>query len=180
MFLALLVVAALFAPRVAGAQQKEYEVKAAFLLNFAKFVEWPEKTFSGPEDPIVLGVAGEDPFGRILARVVEGRTANGRTFAVRRFRRVDRLARCHILFIAGSEDADEWLDALEQRRAVGVLTVGEGKDFRHRGAISFLIEQRRVRLAINLDEIAEARLRVSSKLLALAEIVTRSRDSARR
>lgn len=177
--LGLLAVAVLLAPRGAEAQLKEYEVKAAFLLSFAKFVEWPEGSFSSPGDPIVIALAGEDPFGGALERVIEGRTAQGRTFAIKHFRRTDRVGRCHALFIAGSEDADEWLDALGRRQAVGVLTVGEGRDFRRRGAISFLVEQRRLKLAVNLDEVADARLQISSKLLALAQIVSRRRDSAK-
>lgn len=173
--LGLLAGAALLAPRFSAAQPKEYEVKAAFLLSFAKFVEWPAESFASPDSPIVLAVAGDDPFGEALDRVVQGRTAQGRRFTIRRFHRADRLERCHILFIGGSEDPGEWLAAVQRGSAEGVLTVGEGRDFCRRGAISFLIEQRRVHLAVNLDEVAHSRLRVSSKLLALAEVVGSSR-----
>jgi hypothetical protein len=168
--LALLAVAVLLSPRAVGAQPKEYEVKAAFLLNFAKFVEWPEGSFSSPRDPIVIAVAGEDPFDGALEQVLRRRTAQGRAFILRHFRRADHLERCHILFIAGSENADEWLEALERIETPGILTVGEGLEFRHRGGISFLIEDRKVRIAVNIDEVAAARLRVSSKLLALAQV----------
>jgi hypothetical protein len=177
--LSLLALAMLLSPRATGAQPREYEVKAAFLLNFAKFVEWPEGSFSSPREPIVLAVAGEDPFDGALERILRGRTAQGRPFSLMRFRSTDQLHPCHILFVAGSESADEWLNALERIEAPGILTVGEGRDFRRRGGISFLIEDRRVQLAVNLDAVDRARLRVSSKLLALAK-VERPRDPGRR
>lgn len=169
----LLVPALLLVPGEASPQAREYELKAAFLLSFAKFVEWPDEAFPVPGDPIVVAVAGDDPFGPTLERVVQGRTAQGREFLIRRFGRPGDLERCHILFIGASEDPDEWLEALEGRGFRAILTVGEGSDFRHRGAISFLIEGRRVRLAVNLDAVAESGLQVSSKLLAVAHIVTR-------
>jgi hypothetical protein len=159
--------------RLASAQTaQEYEVKAAVLYNFARFVEWPEGSFRTPDDPIVLAVAGDDPFGAALERTIEGQTAQGRRFSVRRFKTHEQIEPCHILFVGSSEDHLAWLDALIRRQRVGVLTVGEGRRFARRGAVAFLIDYRRIQLAVNLDSVAAAQLRVSSKLLALATIVS--------
>jgi hypothetical protein len=150
----------------------EYEVKAAFLYNFARFVDWPEGSFLARDEPIVLAVAGDDPFGAVLERTIAGQTAQGRRFAVRRFRTRDQLGPCHILFVGSSEDYLAWLDAVARRQPTGVLTVGEGRGFARRGTVAFLIDARRIQLAVNLDSIAAARLRVSSQLLALARLVS--------
>jgi hypothetical protein len=164
---------AVLAARLAPAQTaREYEVKAAVLYNFARFVEWPEGSFRTPDDPIVLAVAGDDPFGAALEHAIEGQTAQGRRFTVRRFQTREQLEACHILFVGSSEDHLGWLAALARRQSVGVLTVGEGRRFARRGTVAFLIDDRRIQLAVNLESVAAARLRVSSKLLALATIVS--------
>jgi len=150
----------------------EYDVKAAFLYNVAKFVEWPPEAFASPEDPIVIGIAGVDPFGPDLDRAVAGRTANGRGFLVRRFRRPEELRSfCHILFVGAAEDARRWLTAVRDFQGTGALTVGEGVDFARQGSIAFVIENRRVRILVNLEAAEEARLRVSVRLLAVARRV---------
>ncbi len=146
----------------------EYQVKAAFLLNFTKFVEWPAGNPARADAPFTICVLGEDPFGTALNQMIEGETVNGRRLAVMRGRR-ELLKTCQILYINGSEKGvPEILDAAGR----GVLTVGEGENFlRDGGMIAFVIENRRVRFMVNLAAARNAALKLSSKLLNVASTV---------
>ena len=81
----------------------EYRVKAAFLYNFAKFVEWPPQAFKSPSDPIVIGVLGKNPFGDALADEVAGKTLGGRAFQVREVTDAQQASGCQIVFVSSSE-----------------------------------------------------------------------------
>jgi len=149
----------------------EYQVKAAFLFNFAKFVEWPAEVFKGPEDPIRICVVGEDPFGASLDDAVRGETVNGRQLTVQRTRSTSKLRDCHLVFVPRSEKgrASGILSSLE---GVGVLTVGEGDGFLTAGGIiRFVLDHNRVRFEVNLGAAQDNRLKLSSKLLSLARTV---------
>jgi len=175
LFALFLVVVELLAGCIAPARGQsppsEYEIKAAFLYNFAKFVDWPPEAFSGPHDPIVLGIVGEDPFGASLDAMVFGKTVNGRGLVVKRISEGPELRSCHILFISASHQK-HLARILESLKGSGVLTVGEADRFTESGgAIRFVLDENRVRFEINLDVTARARLKLSSKLLALARRV---------
>jgi YfiR/HmsC-like len=146
------------------------EVKAVFLFNFAQFVEWPPNAFASPDAPVVIGVLGADPFGRVLDEVVQGGVVNGRQMTVIRFRRVEDVKNCHVLFISPSEARmyNRILTALRDRPT---LTVGETPGFTTRGMIRFLTEQNRVRLEVNVAAVKAAGLTISSNLLRAARIV---------
>ena len=151
----------------------EYQVKAAFLYNFAKFVEWPAGTFASSNDPIGICIVGQNPFGSALENMVQGKKVGDRAFAVRRLPDTQQASQCQILFIG----AGEWkrtrvlLDAV---KSTGVLTVGESDDFTTLGGIiNFRLDGPRVRIQVDLQMAAHARLRISSKLLSLAEIAKR-------
>jgi hypothetical protein len=162
-------------PARAHADSAEYRVKAAFLYNFSKFVEWPSSAFGGGDRPFVIGVLGNDPFGADLNRAVEGKMADGRPFAVRRYKRAADVQSCQILFVSESEKnkVAKLADGLENAHT---LIVGDTDGFIQRGgAINFFLEDKKVRFEINPDAVSRAGLKVSSKLLALAKIV-RSRD----
>jgi len=149
----------------------EYQVKAAFLYNFAKFVEWPPGTFANATDPIGICIVGQNPFGPAPENMVQGKNVEDRTFAVRRFPDTLQASQCQILFIGASEwkRTGALLDAV---KSAGVLTVGEFEDFTLLGGIiNFRLDGTRVRIQVNLQTAAHARLRISSKLLSLAEIV---------
>jgi len=149
----------------------EYQVKAAFLYNFAKFVEWPSGAFTNSTDPIEICIVGQNPFGSTLENMVQGKKVGDRTFAVRRFPDTLQASQCQILFIGASEwkRTGALLDAV---KSAGVLTVGEFEDFTLLGGIiNFRLDGTRVRIQVNLQTAAHARLRISSKLLSLAEIV---------
>jgi hypothetical protein len=165
-------------PGFAAPADLEYEVKAAFLFNFAKFVEWPPDAFPDPATPVTICVLGEDPFGQGLDAVVEGETLNGRRLVVRRLRDVLQVRDCHVLFVSRSEK-ERLPSLMAGLRSGGVLTVGEGDDFLEQGGIiRFILEQNRVRFDINLDAAERGRLKLSSKLLRLARSVNPQRRGA--
>ncbi|HSR08080.1 MAG TPA: YfiR family protein [Bryobacteraceae bacterium] len=148
----------------------EYQVKAAFLYNFAKFVEWPPGTFAKPNDPIEICIVGQNPFGSTLEDMVQGKKMEGRAFAVRQLPDTQQAGKCQILFIGASE-GKRTRALLEALKGAAILTVGETGDFTSLGGIvSFRLEGPRVHIQIALDTAEHARLRVSSKLLSLAEI----------
>lgn len=147
----------------------EYQVKAAFLYNFAKFVDWPAEAFAGSNGMLVIGVIGDDPFGGSLDQAINGKTINGRPLVVRRLRWGQDLRSCHIIFISSSE-RQRLKQIIESLRGVSVLTVGDMGQFNQQGGIiNFILEANKVRFEINSRGADQARLKVSSKLLSLAK-----------
>jgi hypothetical protein len=139
----------------------EYRVKAAYLLNFARFVDWP----ANPADtgPITVCVAGTNPFGEVLNETLRDEQVNGRPIRARAARGGEG---CHILFVPAGVQADE---PLKNARTQPVLTVGESPDFvRQGGIINFILEEGKVRFEIDPANAERARLRISSRLLRLA------------
>jgi hypothetical protein len=154
----------------------EYQLKAVFLFNFAQFVDWPQESFPETEMPLVIGVLGEDPFGTYLGEIVRGETVNNRQLEIQRYRRVDEMKTCHILFISQSESKrlEQIVVALKGR---SILTVSDSDGFtRYGGMIRFVTEKNKLRLRINLEAATAANLTISSKLLRPAEIVTPGKD----
>ncbi|MCW5979966.1 MAG: YfiR family protein [Bryobacteraceae bacterium] len=146
----------------------EYHVKAAFLLNFTRFVEWPPEAFPNDESPFGVCVAGNDPFGGVLDAIFEGETANSRPVAIHRIKGEVPKA-CHLLFIGASENHPGGLLA---GLPPGVLTIGEEEPFiRAGGVIAFVVEKRRVRFDINQTAARKAALKISSRLLSIARTV---------
>lgn len=149
----------------------EYEVKAAFLFNFVKFIDWPAGTFTDAKSPFVIGVLGDDPFGSKLSRMLLGKTVNGRRLLARRITRFDELKGVHLLFICHSEK-DRLADILDALNTLPVLSVSDTDSAFDRGAaISFGVESGRVVFDVNVDAAGRARLRISSKLLHVARSV---------
>ena len=165
--------------RAQSGPQNEYAVKAAFLFNFAKFVEWPAEAFATPQSPIVIGIIGSDPFGSILDETTRGERVNGRDIVVKRFKWDDQVTACHILFVSPSEHR-RLAQLVDRLTGSGVLTVGEHEEFtRGGGMIHFLSENYRIRFAINIRAAERGRLKISSKLLSLATIVAPDAVAAR-
>lgn len=156
-------------PAILAEVRRPEEVKAAFLFNFAQFVEWPTNTFASAEAPFVIGIVGEDPFGEVLESIVRGESVRGRPLQIRRFRRSRDIAGCHILYLSPSEDR-RTAEILAGVRGRPILTVGEGDNFIASGGIMQFVTERRIRLRINLERAREAGLTISSKLLRLCEI----------
>jgi YfiR/HmsC-like len=149
----------------------EYQVKAVFVFNFSRFVEWPPQVFAAPNQPFVIGILGGDPFGARLDEAVRGEQIDQHPLLVRRFRNVEEIGDCRILYIDRSEGAQlpQILAVLEHR---GTLTVSDLDDSSQRGVmIQFTTENNRIRLRINVESARAAGLTISSKLLRSAEIV---------
>jgi len=147
----------------------DYQVKAAFLLNFTKFIEWPAAAFAARDAPIAICILGDDPFGSALDQIVAGEVVNGRPVAAQRIKRVPPPKSCQVLFVGRPEkDAAEILPGL----GPGILTVGEGPSFVHGGGmIAFVVENRRVRFEINQAAAENAGIKLSSRLLNVAKSV---------
>jgi hypothetical protein len=157
----------------------EYEIKAAFLLNFARFVEWPADALPAAA-PIVFAVLGEDPFGPQLEETLRGQSVAGHSLAIRRLRDLEDLTRTQVLFVAASED-ERLARILERLADVPVLVVGETPGFAARGGIiGFRLEGNRVRFDVNLAAAERSGVRLSSRLLRLARIVREPAGEATR
>jgi hypothetical protein len=158
-------------PARAGEREAaEYEVKAAFLYNFAKFTEWPAGSFAGDQAPLTICVLGDDPFGKAF-NPIRSKTVKNRPVAVREIADVDAAGGCHLLFIAASEQthADAILGSLGKR---SVLTVSDMKKFAQSGGmISFVMVDDKVRFEINNGAADRAGLKISSQILKLARNV---------
>jgi hypothetical protein len=146
----------------------EYAVKATYLLNFTKFIDWPPPV-SGT-DSFNVCVVGGNPFGDTLAQVIAGETVNGRKMAVQILEHDPASGVCQILFFASQQEIPRGPGAPGR----GVLTVGEGEAFaRNGGIIGFVVENRRVTFYINLRAGEAAGLGIRSGLLAVAKSVIR-------
>ncbi len=148
----------------------EYQVKAAFLYNFAKFVDWPGDEFSSPAEPLRVCIFGEDPFGATIDELMREKLAQGRPLTVRRISAPPAARSCQILFVpqASRSQSRELLGQVKG----AVLTVGETPEFlRDGGIINLTLEQNRVRFEVNLQAAERSRLKISSKLLVVARFV---------
>lgn len=146
----------------------EYQLKAAFLFNFVKFVEWPSAASANPKSPIVIGILGENPFGSDLARTIRGKTVNNRPLEVKEFHSVIETTNCHVLFISASAKK-QLPDIFNGLGGVCVLTVGETDGFTQTGGmVNFVLEGNKIRFEIRDDAAKKAGLKISSKLLSLA------------
>jgi YfiR/HmsC-like len=149
----------------------EYEIKAAFLLNFAKFVEWPAEAFANDVAPISLCVVRYDPFGSALDDTIRGKLINNRQLLARRINELPELKACQMVFVSEREEK-RLSEILTSVKGSNALVVGESEDFAERGgSVQFYLENSRLRFAVNVDAVQRARLTVSSKLLTLAKIV---------
>jgi hypothetical protein len=150
---------------------REYDLKAVFLYNLASFVDWPPGVFERPESPFVIGVLGDDPFGAVLDDVVANEYVGKHPFEVRRFRRADEVAGCHVLFISDSEKR-RLRDILSRLRGRPILTVADQAGFAEAGGmVGFGAREGHLHLFVNPNAVRAVRLSVSSKLLELAQIV---------
>jgi hypothetical protein len=167
--------AALLARSTAEAEApNEYQVKAVFVFNFSRFVEWPAPAFGGANEPFVIGIVGNDPFGARLDEAVRGEQINQHPLQIRRFGSIGDIGACQILYIDRSQSGQlrEILAALAHR---STLTVADFEGSSERGVMmQFVTESNRIRLRINVDAAKASGLTISSKLLRPAEIVSTS------
>jgi len=152
-------------------EETEYRVKLAFLYNFAQFVQWPADAFHGANSPLILCVAGQDPFKGGIEADLHGRTVGGHPIRIKRLMQDEDPRACHMIFVRASEKklAGNILQALKKSNT---LTIGETKGFADLGGlINLTVEENKLRFEINLDAALQTKLKISSKLLALARIV---------
>jgi hypothetical protein len=151
--------------RAQSALQREYEIKAAYLYNFIKYVDWPSYG-----DTITIGVLGGNPFGSALAPL-NGKMVKGRRLVVRQLDSVRDAQRCQIIFVSSSEKP-RLQEIFESLRSARVLTVGETQGFADGGGIiNFIEENNKVRFEINAEAARRTGLNISSELLKLAKLV---------
>lgn len=164
------------AAQAAAQDSSEYLIKAGFIYNFAKLVDWPAAAFSQSDSPIVIGILGTDPFGPIIDKVLAGKKVNDHGFVIKRIKSVADCKDCHILFVSSSEGSHIG-DDIRLTRSMPVLTISEVPGFANRGGIiNLTLEDSKVRFEVNVDAAKAADLNISSRLLALAKIVQPSND----
>jgi hypothetical protein len=149
-------------------QSMEYQVKAAFLLNFARYITWPSDTFSNPAAPLTICVPELNPFGPVLEQMVAGETVGERPVEIRTLASPASAAECHVLFVPRTvgEQMERWLAPAQKRP---VVTVGEATRFIPAGGIINLLNMDgRIRFEVNGAAARRNGLDVSSRLLALA------------
>ncbi len=155
----------------AGAEERtygEYEIKAAFLYSFVKFVDWPEKGSAQGKTTMSLCVIGKDPFGAALDEI-RGKTVRGKRLEVRHISAPRELRECQVLFVSSSE-RERLARIVEWAKEANVLTIGDSAGFGEQGVIiNLVIEENKVKFEINVERARQARLVVSSKLLKLAQ-----------
>jgi hypothetical protein len=150
---------------------REYEIKAAFLYNFAAFVEWPRSAFAEAESPIVVCIVGADPFAGALDRTLQGKTAQGRTLTIKRVAAAKDAKGSHIVFLPSGE-MERLGDLTGALSGTAALLVGESEGLARKGAVfNFAVEDSRVKLEVNVGAAEKAGLRLGSKLLKIARRV---------
>jgi hypothetical protein len=148
----------------------EYKVKAAYLYNFAKFVEWPSEAFAEPSVSLDLCIIGEDPFGHAIDEI-NGKSVKGRKLQIRQSSGSSELKECHIAFISSSEKY-KYEDILKMIKDSHILTVSDINNFADNGGmINFKKVRSKIRLEINHDAAKKSGLKLSSKLLKIATII---------
>jgi hypothetical protein len=169
--LALILVLGTMIPGAAqGQTADEYQVKAAYMYNFAKFVDWPAQTVDSPMQPILFCVLGQTPISRALGEALAGKVVDQRPLIFRQLTDYKQAGKCQVLFI-GTPDKKQLRQTLDEVKSHNVLTVGEGEGFTNEGGvIRFVLDSGRVRLEFNLDAADDAKLRISSKLLSLGTV----------
>lgn len=153
-------------------QYTEYEVKAAYIFNFTKFINWPKTTFSLSNPPFVVGIYGDDPFGLILVKFFEGRTIKGRKLIIEHYYKPEDINNCNVLFISKINKL-ELTDVINVVQEKSILTIGDNiQEFCESGGmINFTKQYSKHRFEINNNAANKADLTISSKLLSLAKII---------
>jgi len=177
-------------PMVVSAQtdsekEQENQIKAAFLYNFIKFVDWPQKKMPDNDEPIIIGIVNANGFTKAFDPI-KGKKIKDKDVIIKEFKGLERLKegtdewnkeidefkKCHILFFHNCSDKKVFGQALAAMAGVPVLTVGHAEEFLEGGGnINFLLEDKKVRFEVNLPQVKRNDLKISSKLLKLAKRV---------
>lgn len=155
----------------AGPTPTEHEIKAGFIYNFAKFIEFPSGAFAKTDAPMIVGFLGDDQFGDTFGKLAKGKTVRGRQLEVRRCQKPRECDGCHILFI-GSSEIGNLPSILDKLRDSSVVTIGDSAGFARRGGIiGFVVENNKLGFEINVGAAKRNGLSISSHLLNLAKAV---------
>jgi hypothetical protein len=149
---------------------REYQLKAAFLFNFTRFVEWPPSSLPADETPLVIGILGANPFGSFLEELVSGEKVNGHPVIITQYKNTDDIKKCHILFINLSDPKKQG-EAIADLRAKSILMVSDNASFLGNGGmIRLFTKDNKIKMEVNVEASKAAGLIISSKLLRLADI----------
>ena len=158
-----------------GEVSREYTIKAAYIYQFGRYVEWPAQAFANEHAPLVIGVLGADPFGNLLEEISRTKRIGDRPIVIRRFASAAEYSYSHILFVPASVDQEQKTRILQKLQGVPTLIVGEEPGFAERGGtINFFLDENKIRFEINTEVARRDQLKISSKLLSLAKIVSRN------
>lgn len=171
--LGLILVCAVCAVPLAWAQDstgsREYQLKAALIYSFTKYIDWPPSRFASPDSPVVIGIIGQNPFGDELERVVEGRKVNGRGFLIKPIYSAKEIASVHVLFVPAGEEPRVVGNTMDLIQAPGVLTVGETDQFTVLGGIiTFVTVEDKVHFEVSRDSAERGGVRIGQQLLKLS------------
>ena len=148
----------------------EYQLKAAFLYNFAKFVEWPQDAFQDSNSSLIVGILGEDPFGDHID-FIRNKSVKNRKLEIRHFDTIEDANNCHILFVSASE-AEGLVEVLESLNNLTILTVSDMDLFiENGGIIKFELNDEKLGFTINSEAIKQADFKISSQLLKFGKLV---------
>jgi len=171
--LALVALCIAFAPvsTASANTSPEYQVKTAYLYNFAKFIQWPEGTFTDTTESIVIGIVGKDPFGPSLDEAIHQRRAQGRLLRIERYSDLANIGDCHLLFVSRSE-AKKQSELLTALADSNLVTIGESPNFiKEGGQIRFFVSKNQtIKIEINPDAARQAGIFISSRILKIARI----------
>ena len=145
----------------------EDKLKVAYIYNFAKFMHWPEETFTDKQSPLVIGVLGSSSIEEALAPLTQ-KTVRNRPIVIRNFAKVEDVQNCHLLYISPplSRPVGEVLEKLSSK---SIVTVGDGKDFAALGGgVQFLTRRERLRFLVNLESAQNNNIKIDSQFLSLA------------
>jgi hypothetical protein len=153
----------------AGGPDREYKLKAAYIFNFAQFVDWPATAFpGGANGPFVIGVVGDPGFAATLEQVVKGKTAGKRSIEVQSFQTAANVAHCQILFI-GNAERQNMAGLVRRATTENILTIGDFDGFlSESGMVRFVTEDNRLRFEVNKDAADAAQVKLGAQLLKLA------------
>jgi len=149
----------------------EHHVKAAFLVSFPKYVDWPAEAFAETNSPIVIAVLGESKVAEEIQKLIAGKSVNGREIILKRLASSEEPGACHILFISAAEQQRS-PNLLAKLKNASILTVGESDDFLDNGGVINLARRdRKIALEVNLTAANKSRIKISSRLLGVASVV---------
>jgi hypothetical protein len=153
-----------------GVGPSEPQMKAAFLLNFPKYVEWPADSLPGPDSPMVFAVFGDEDVANELATMISVKSIEGHPIQLVRDPSLEKCLECQVLFI-GSDEARKAPEIVKQLKCASILTVGENEQFMNEGGmINLARRDRHIVIEVNLEATRQTELKISSKLMALATV----------